>query len=276
MTPTNVWLRDPVSPGERLAVVALPCQVHALRALQRRGHPKLEAMRLLVGLYCGNQLYFGATRSFLSRNGVRDLSEVVAIHYRDGTWPGSVRCELATGRSASVPKFHFNHLISFYVIERCLLCADLAAEGADLSVGDAWDPPHPDSCGWSLVVSRSELGEGVVRDALRRDVLHADEVSLDHALRMHAHALDLKKTGALLRIEKLAAKGKPAPQYDLPPPDAPLRRRLTEALVRAHFALGRTRTARWLVDRVPFAWIGRLYNVARLVWKRRASRTARA
>ena len=93
------------------------------------GHAAMKGVSIIIGLYCGNQLYFGATRSFLRRHGVRDLSEVAEIRYRDGLWPGQVRCILKDGRSFAAPKFQFNHLISFYAVERCLLCATCAEAG---------------------------------------------------------------------------------------------------------------------------------------------------
>jgi len=276
VTPTNVWLRDADPESERLAVVALPCQVHALRALERRGHRGMKAVRLIMGLYCGNQLCFGATRSFLRRHGVRDLGNVAGIRYRDGAWPGEVRCELADGRSFAVPKFHFNHLISFYVLERCLLCTDLAAEGADISVADAWDRAREAAGeGRSLVVARSARGEAVVAGALARGVLEGEEIDLDRAVRMHAHGFQLKKTGAFLRIKSLERRGRPVPHYDLPVPSVPWGRRFVEKLVAAHFALCHTRLARWLVDRVPFGLVGRVYDLARIVWKRAAARGGR-
>lgn len=280
VTPTNLWLRDArldAHPRDRLAIVALPCQVQALRNLKRFRRPAVGTVSLIIGLFCGNQLHFGATQSFLRRHGVRDLSQVAQIRYRDGAWPGNVRCTLTDGRSFAVPKFHFNQLISPYVLERCLLCTDLAAEGADISVGDAWDKRRErENDGRSLVMTRSLRGEAAVAAAVASGVLEAAEIDVDHALRMHAHGLDLKKTGALLRIEKRKSTGSAAPGYDLPPPDGSLRRRLVEALVDAHFAICRTRPARWLIDRLPFGLVGRLYAVARVAWKMMAGRTTQA
>jgi uncharacterized membrane protein YbhN (UPF0104 family) len=232
----------------------------------------MKAISLIIGLYCGNQLHFGATRSFLRRHGVRDLSQVAEIRYRDGLWPGHVRCILKNGRSFAVPKFQFNHLISFYVVERCLLCTDLAAEGADISVADAWDAKAEARCGSSLVVSRTVRGESTVSDLAARGVIDAEEIELDQALAMHAHGLDLKKTGALLRIKRLEARGQPAPQYDLPEPSPPWRRQLAEVLISGHFCLLRTRPARWIVDHIPFGLLGQVYVGARTIWKNAAAK----
>ncbi len=207
-------------------------------------------------------MYFGATRSFLKRHGVYDLAEVAEIHYRDGAWPGSVRCLLNSGRSFSSPKFQFNHLISFYAVERCLLCADLAAEGADISVADAWDKRPEAGAGSSLVISRTTRGESIVADLARRGVIKAEDISLEQALAMHAHGIDLKKTGALLRIQRLAQRGRPSPQYDLPGPNPPLGRQLAEVFISGQFRLLRTRPARWIVDHIPFGLIGSVY-----VWR---------
>jgi coenzyme F420 hydrogenase subunit beta len=272
LTPTNVAIKEIDPDRDRVAIVALPCQIHAIRTLECLGHPAVKGVSLIIGLYCGNQLYFGATRSFLRRHGVRDLSEVAEIRYRDGLWPGNVRCILQDGRSFTRPKFQFNHLISFYAVERCLLCADLASEGADFSVADAWNEEYGAGHGSSLVVSRTELGESIVSDHVARGVIVAGEIELEQALAMHAHGLDLKKTGALLRIQSLKQHGRPAPQYDLPEPNPPISRQLAEVLVSAHFRLLRTRPARWILDRIPFGLIGRAYVGARSVWKRSAAK----
>lgn len=272
VTPTNVVLREIDPDADRLAIVALPCQIHALRSLERCGHPAMRAVSLIIGLYCGNQLYFGATRSFLKRHGVRDLAEVAEIRYRDGAWPGNIRCILKDGHSVAAPKFQFNHLISFYVMERCLLCTDLAAEGADISVADAWDASTEVHGGSSLVITRTGRGESAVSDLAARGVLDVEETGLDRALAMHAHGIDLKKTGAFLRIQRLSQSGKPVPQYDLPQPCPTLGRWMVEVLVSAHFRLLRTRPARWLVDRIPFGLLGRVYVGARVVWRNAAAK----
>jgi len=267
VTLVNVFLRDVDPKRDRLAVVALPCQVHALRKLERKGLPASGAISLVVGLYCGNQLYFGATRSFLRRNGVSDLTRVSEIRYRDGPWPGNVRCLLKDGTSFAVPKFHFNHLISFYVVERCLLCTDLACEGADLSVGDAWDSAAEGGGGFSLVVTRSERGEAVLSSAVERGLLETQELPLEGALRTHAHGFDLKKTGAFLRLKRRRRKGEPVPRYDLSEPETTFLRRLSERFVDFHFAFLRTRFARRLLDLVPFRAVGAFYTVLRFLWK---------
>ena len=275
VTPTNVALREIDPDADRLAIVALPCQIHALGTLQCRGWRPMKAVSLVIGLYCGNQLHFGATRSFLKRHGVGDLSEVAEIRYRDGRWPGNVRCVLKDGRAFSIPKVHFNHLISAYVLPRCLLCADLAAEGADVSAGDAWDRERErNGEGRSLVISRSARGEAAVADAVASGLLDGEEFDLEQALAMHAHALDLKKVGALLRIEALKSRGQPVPVYDLPAPGVSWRRRAAETLLGLHFRLCRSRLGRWIVDHLPFGTVGPLYDAARIVWRRRAASQA--
>lgn len=153
---------------------------------------------------------------------------------------------------------------------RCLLCADLAPEGADLSAADAWDMPEDDG-GWSLLVSRTDRGESVASAMVDRGVLHAEEIDLERALAMHAHGLDLKKTGVLPRIERLARQGRATPAYDLAEAPVSLRRRLVEWCVGRHFRVLRTPAARWLLDRTPFALLGGVYSVARRVWKRFAA-----
>ena len=260
VTPTNVALKEIDPDADRLAIVALPCQIHALRTLERLGHPAMKGVSLIIGLYCGNQLYFGATRSFLRRHGVRDLSEVAEIRYRDGLWPGNVRCILKDGRSLRSTQVSIQSP-DLVLCRRKMLVMRGPGRGRGGYLG--WPTPgiagNGAGRGSSLVVSRTERGESTVADLVARGVIEAEEIDLDQALAMHAHGLDLKKTGALLRIQGLKQRGRPAPQYDLPEPNPPISRRLAEVLVSAHFRLLHTRPARWILDRIPFGLIGRVY-----------------
>ncbi|MDA8228252.1 MAG: Coenzyme F420 hydrogenase/dehydrogenase, beta subunit C-terminal domain, partial [Desulfitobacterium hafniense] len=74
----NSLLQEAIESGcERLGIVGLPCQVHALRKLKGLGRPKrvAERLKLVIGLFCASQFYFEGTRHLLVEQGnTKDLN----------------------------------------------------------------------------------------------------------------------------------------------------------------------------------------------------------
>jgi hypothetical protein len=227
----------------------------------------------VIGVYCGNNLYFAGTAAVMRKLGVKRLDGVERIAYREGEWPGSFTVRTSDGRARSVPKLHFNQAIPFYVNRRCLFCVDLASELADLSVGDGW-MKEGSGGGWSVVLLRSEAGERAFREAIASNAVAAEEISVEDAARMHAHAFDLKKHGAFLRRGLWRRFGCAVPLYDRPAPREPAGRRAAEIFVSAQFALASSRCGRLLFAALPLGATGRLFAAIRSLWMRRASRDA--
>ena len=274
LSPLNTVLAEAAVSERPLAYAGLPCQIHGLRRLERAGWRPRSPLRPVIGVYCGNNLYFSGTAAVMRKLGVKRIADVERIAYREGEWPGSFTVRTRDGRVRSVPKLHFNQAIPFYVNRRCLFCIDLASELADLSVGDGWMKEGSGGGGWSVVLLRSEEGERVFREALASNALAAEEISIEDAARMHAHAFDLKKHGAFLRLGLWRRFGCAVPRYDRPAPREPFGRRAAELFVSAQFALASSRPGRLLFAALPLGATGRLFAALRSLWMRRASRGA--
>ncbi len=275
LSPLNAVLGDVARSDGPLAYVGLPCQIHGLRRLERAGWVGRSRLGPVIGLYCGNNLYFKGTAAVMRKLGMKRIDDVEKLAYREGTWPGSFSVKTRDGRVRSVQKLHFNQAIPFYVNRRCLFCVDLAAELADISVGDGWMREKRDEEGWSVVLVRSERGEGAFREALASGAVAAREISLEEVFRMHAHAFDLKKRGAFIRLGLWRRFGCAVPRYDRPVPRASFARRLAEVVVSAQFALASSRPGRILFAAMPLGATGGIFARARTVWMRSASRWTR-
>mgnify|MGYP000213596360 CR=1 FL=1 len=269
VSPHNVLLQDIPPDGPPLAYVGLPCHVHSLRKLQQLGHPVARRFRYVVGSYCGNILHFSSVKAFLAKHGVRDLEAVRHLDYRHGEWPGNFRVELRSGRVISMPKFHANYLIPFHILHRCLLCADLANEFADLAGGDAWAPEYEErGKGFSLIIARSAWGQEIIDEMVSDGKLHVVPITASEAIRMHSHGLDLKKRGTFLRIARRRAAHLPVPEYGFRcHQKLPWKRRGMERIMGLAFRICRTRLARTLIQWVPNGLIGVAFRTARNWWK---------
>ena len=232
LSPINTILKEIRGKDKRFAIVALPCQVHGLRKLQGVDSEFKQKVKYIIGLYCGNTLYFQAVKSLLDRFKIKDLSALQSVKYREGKWPGNFQVKLKDGRMFRVDKFTFNYLSFFYTVPRCLWCVDLANELSDVSVGDGWlYKDKRGDLGWSVLICRTSKGEKIVESAQKNGILDIEKISEQEALDMHSHLLDYKKTGALLRIERRKDRGFAVPYYGLVALPSTLKRKLLECFL---------------------------------------------
>lgn len=215
LTPVNIILKELKKERGKYAVVALPCQVHAIRKLEKTEPSLTKNIRYIIGLYCGNNLHFSATRDMLDRMGVKDIEQVRSIEYRAGEWPGSFKATLKNDKFLSVEKKYFSYLIPLHLAYRCSLCIDLTNEFSDISVGDCWLPNKTNE---STIIVRTPKGIELLNKTSGE--IYFEKISEEEVIDMHAHLIEYKKKGALTRIKMLTSNRKPAPSYNLSFPSA--------------------------------------------------------
>lgn len=270
LSPMNTVLGELSSRPGRYAFVGLPCHVHGMRKLQAAGWKTEADIGPVIGIYCGNNLFFGATRMILRKLGFRRLEEIVSLSYREGRWPGSFSATDRNGVTKSISKLDFNQTIPFYINRRCLTCIDLTNELSDISVGDGWAKEEESEEGWSIMLTRSEEGEVVVRGAAEAGFIHIEPISLDEASDMHSHAFDLKKKGAFIRLDLWRRWGRAAPIYDRIPPRQKLSRRISELFVSSQFIFCSSFVGRAIFRILPLGAVGSFFRRLRKIWMRRS------
>lgn len=267
-TPVNTILAAMEAFRGRLAYVGLPDQVASLRLLQKLGHRGALNVDYVLGPYVGTSIYFGAVESYLRSNRIDDLDEIAELRYREGEWPGYLQIRTRSGMVLKARKFYYNYLIPFYVTRSSLLAVDFTNELTDISVGDAWHPRYEKrGGGFSVVIARSEKGEGLLRAMQQEGLLVLEEITLEDALSMHAHMFDFKKRGTFIRLAWRQVRGKRVPDYGYRPVSIPLSRKLVELVIVLIFGICRTRFSRRMVEWIPLGIIGRLFELLRGVWK---------
>ena len=278
VSPYNVMFNQIAPEGSPLAYVGLPCHVHSLRKLQQVGYAPAMRFRYVLGIYCGNIMHFSSIKEFLAKKGVYDINEVVDLAFRAGPWPGNMRVELRSGRIIEMPKFHANYLIPFHIMKRCLLCADLTNEFADISGGDAWAPVYEErGNGFSIMVVRTNLGKQLADEMIQQRKFEVVSISFDEAIAMHSHGLDFKKRGVFLRIRHRKARRLQVPEYGFTlRTKVSLSRRFMETIIGLVFRICRTSPARRLIRCVPDRVLGASFKLARKRWKIATHKTKRS
>lgn len=268
ISPVNTILGELAHEEGPLAYVGLPHQVFAIRRLQQLKHPSVSKIAYVLGPFFGNELHGSAIDSFLRKFHARK-EDIAHLSYRAGEWPGSMEVRLKDGRVFRMPKFHANYLIPFHITQNSLLSHDLTNEFTDLSGGDAWAPTYEErGKGFSMLITRSEQGDALVRAMEAAGALWTKEISEDEAVTMQSHGLDFKKRGTFLRIARRERSGKRVPLYGLEPEQVGLGRRMFESVLGFCFWLCSWPLARWLADKTPESIMGPLFTKTRVLWKK--------
>jgi coenzyme F420 hydrogenase subunit beta len=243
------------------ALVGLPCHIHALRkwaAIDRRWETRIP---LVIGLFC---------HMCLEEEAPQDLkrispTEVNGFEYRGGEWPGVMRVHLKSGEVRNlhhpdVRGYIFTYLSYLYYPRRCLYCLDASSELADLSVADPWlrdakgNWKYPG--GWSMVIARTGAGLELLRRASKDGAIVLEQLSPSYLRRAHDPMVALKKRDNLFRLEKLARKGQPYPDYHLQFPLLSQRERRKAWRSCLPSILGKYRLIRRAAARIIFSPLG--------------------
>lgn len=211
-------LRDHLARHGRLAFVGKPCDVAALRRLQRADPSLVDRIPLAISFFCAGVPSLSGARRILERLGVQE-EEVIALRYRGDGWPGMARARLADGSVREMSyQDSWGGILSRAVQPRCRICPDGTGAFADVVCADAWEtdaagyPLFEEADGLSLVVSRTAAGERLVREAMAAGALLARETPVEAIAAMQPGQVG-KRRFTPARLLALAAFGRPVPRY---------------------------------------------------------------
>jgi colanic acid/amylovoran biosynthesis protein len=160
-------------------VVGLPCQV---RYLRRR-----EPDTMAIGLFCSHRIEEAGVRHFREHFHLQNGGVV----YR--TKHGGDTGMMVDGHFIPM-KQYWSHLMNFvYIPKMCLKCGDMCAEGADISLGDAWGYKEAYGKGLNAIVVRTERGQELLDRAVESGLLWVDEVSPRDVMGTQPEFLPIKK-----------------------------------------------------------------------------------
>jgi coenzyme F420-reducing hydrogenase beta subunit/polysaccharide pyruvyl transferase WcaK-like protein len=248
MLPHILRLRD--LPG-RYAVVALPCQLSALREMEAK-YPELkERIAYRLGLLCGH----ASNRKLLDRVLAKQRipqDQIAEFAFRKGHWRGRSYVRMSDGTEYTFPYLRFGlyQNLWFHCARRCLSCEDHFAEHSDVSFGDAWLgelKSHPIK--HSIFLSRSPEHTAVLQEMLEDGALVGSRTEPSVLIRAQKRSLVYHK-------RNIAGRHRLAPLFGMKVPYSGEHRARWNDLVGAGFFLlsyKLSHSDRWvpLLFRVP-------------------------
>ena len=253
---------------KKYAITCVPEQSASLRALQRENFSPALQIKYVLGPYTGTALYPEAIRCYLRSKNITETDGVERLKWREGDWPGYLEIKTKSGKTVRTPKVYYNYLIPFFITQTSLQSMDFTNEFADLAVGDAWSPEFESKKeGYSVVVTRTSKMETIIKDMISKDILNLQTIEPMKALDMHGHMLDFKKRGGYIRNKWRKLIGIYSPDFGYKPAKITVSRVIIEIFISSIFFVGRTKSARCLISKLPESYIGPTFNYLRLFWK---------
>jgi len=174
----------------KIAVVGLPCQMKALAKMKSLDKDTIaKHVALSIGLFCTWSLSHRELNQYLMHEGISsgvikcDIppppSNVFKVQTRDGWF------ELPLDK------------VRPYIHRGCSRCLDMTAEYADISVGTVEDKD-----GWNTVITRSHVGEDMMRMAAKDNIIETRELPETNLEHLKQAALNKKKRGISARVNK--------------------------------------------------------------------------
>jgi coenzyme F420 hydrogenase subunit beta len=204
-------------PG-RFALVAKPCDIAAARALGRRDKRVDAKIPVMLSFFCAGVPSLAGGRAILGELGVAE-QDVASFRYRGDGWPGRASATIRDGSDRGMSYARsWGDILSHHVQFRCKICPDGSGGFADIVCGDAWhcdDEGYPlfeEADGLSLIISRSERGEGVVTGAIATGKLFAESMDVSMLEAMQP-AQARRKRLVLSRLAGMTAAGLKVPQF---------------------------------------------------------------
>lgn len=186
-------VRDIESFNGRVLFIGTPCQIAALRMLQKKSPSLREKVPFTMGNFCGGFRDLRETDTLIQRAGMHP-NDVTSFRYRGGGQPGTMIIEDSKMRRVELPYPGYARMTGFVKLKRCRLCVDATAELADFSCGDAWIPRLLSSGrAWSLVLTRSERATTLLNEMVKQGKIELIEVTTEELKKSQSGNLASKK-----------------------------------------------------------------------------------
>jgi len=206
--------------GTRMAVLAKPCDISAIRNLASIDGRVETQIPYLITIFCGGVPTIETAKKIANYHGVSP-QEISVFRWRGNGWPGPTHIETHDGREFNITyrkAWYSNDVPWKYDMQfRCKICPDAIGEQADVSCPDSWvmidgKPVHDEAPGANLFIARTKRGEELIAAAAASGAIHLDPFGVDELNTQHADHID-RKIEAPARVQAMGMEGVPQPEF---------------------------------------------------------------
>jgi coenzyme F420-reducing hydrogenase beta subunit len=206
--PLEKHFKEVINFNGRVAIVALPCQLKALKKIEKK-YPQLkEKIILRISLFCSGQTSKKLIEKILEKNNI-NLSDVKRIYFRKGLWKGNTYIEMRDGNEKIISYLYYlctYRNLYFYSLSRCYSCQDQFGYFGDISCGDIWlDEYKGKKIKYNAVIVRKKKASDMIKNMVNDNVLRLELIDASKILQSQKRALIYKFNSMLAkkRVGKL-------------------------------------------------------------------------
>lgn len=194
-------------PG-RYVITGVPCFIKAIRLLQRKHSVLRERVAFTVGLFCGHMKSRHYAEMLAWQVGIRP-EQLAAVEFRDKTAGVTAKqkgfvaasCQRQANPVITSQLFGGDYSLGFFQHRACDYCDDVAAETADVAIGDAWLPEYiQDARGTSLVVTRNPVIDDLLQRGAKDGAIRLELIEPLRVLESQAGAFRHRREGLAYRL----------------------------------------------------------------------------
>jgi coenzyme F420-reducing hydrogenase beta subunit len=212
-------------PGERFAIIGLPCFLKAIRRLSLLDPRVAAAIGPTIGLVCGH-LKTAAFAELLAWQAGIAPEALAAIDFRRKLPdpPATAYAMAATAHEGETVVRPMSELAGrdwgqgWFRLNACSFCDDVVGETADISIGDAWLPGWvEDPAGTNVTIARSARMQELLAAGLSSGRLAIQELSPDEVAKSQAGGFRYRRDALELRLADAQDKGRWVPKKRIKP-----------------------------------------------------------
>ena len=178
-------------PEERFCFIGKPCDVAAVRNLQREDAKRFGRISHCLAIFCAGMPNYEATRQAVDTFGVEE--EPISLRYRGDGWPGYFTATYPSGKEAKMTyNESWGKILGRQLGFRCKVCPDGIGLLADIASGDSWNtkdgyPDFTESEGRNFCFVRTERGQRLLDGAIKAGYVESEPIDVDQVKVMQAY-----------------------------------------------------------------------------------------
>ncbi len=212
-------------PGERFAIIALPCFIKAIRRLALQDPRVASAIGPTIGLVCGHLKTAAFAEMLAWQVGIGpDSLSAIDFRHKLPEPPATSYAMAATGRNGERTVRPMSKLAGrdwgqgWFRLNACSYCDDVVGETADISIGDAWLPGWvEDPAGTNVTIARSARMQELLATGLSSGRLAVQDLSADDVANSQAGGFRYRRDALELRLAEAKDKGRWVPKKRVKP-----------------------------------------------------------
>jgi len=180
--PLLATLKEIPNDEHAIAIVGLPCHMQGLQNLQNM-IPSWQKRKIIkIGLVCQKVMTTGGIDYMIHQSGIKNVVDLIFRDTGRTGYPGAPIVRDSDNNETILPHDAWSSIKEIFTPLRCRLCFDKINVFSDIVCGDPHRIPGAKGKKQSLVLTRTDIGDAMIEDALDKKIVTLRPVDIKVAV----------------------------------------------------------------------------------------------